>query len=286
MQFRKKGDKIASKTLKIHVKKPILSPWDSNFSIILAMYTEPKFLAMKEPSKFKRLAELLRVIILQLGDDVPRARREFETYTEWLHLPESERLTGKNQAQMIDLYKTFRTRAGLGFERDVYLEQEPGDREVANEKPIQFAVLVHNLRSAFNVGSIIRSTDCFGLEGVHLSGYSCSPDHVTVKSAARGCQEWIPIKRWESPFDCIKWHKENGYEIIALETGENIPSINNVTWPEKGLIVLGNEELGIAPEIMAEATMKVTIPMAGRKASMNVAGAFAIMAFCLRSNAR
>ena len=250
------------------------------------MYTEPKFLAMKEPSKFKRLAELLRVIILQLGDDVPRAKREFETYAEWLHLPDSERLTGKNQAQMIDLYKTFRTRAGLGFERDVYLEQEPGDREVANEKPIQFAVLVHNLRSAFNVGSIIRSTDCFGLEGVHLSGYSCNPDHVTVKSAARGCQEWIPIKRWESPFDCIKWHKENGYEIIALETGEDIPSINNVTWPAKGLIVLGNEELGIAPEIMAEATMKVTIPMAGRKASMNVAGAFAIMAFCLRSNAQ
>jgi tRNA G18 (ribose-2'-O)-methylase SpoU len=49
------------------------------------------------------------------------------------------------------------------------------------------------------------------------------------------------------------------------------------------LIILGNEELGIAPELMAEATMKVTIPMAGRKASMNVAGAFAIMAFKIRS---
>lgn len=248
------------------------------------MYTQPKLLAMKETSKFKRLAELLRVIILQLGDDVPRARREFTTYAEWLGLPDEERLTGKNQAQMIDLYKTFRTRAGLGFERDVYLEQEPGDRAEATEKPISYAVLVHNLRSAFNVGSIIRSTDCFGLEAVHLSGYSCGPDHVTVKSAARGCQEWISIKRWDDPFECIKWHKENGYEIIALETGENIPSINNVKWPEKGLIVLGNEELGIAPEIMAEATMKVTIPMAGRKASMNVAGAFAIMAFKVRSD--
>ena len=161
------------------------------------MYTEPKFLAMKETSKAKRMAELLRVIILQLGDDVPRARREYETYAGWMKLPEAECLTGKNQAQMIDLYKTFRTRAGLGFERDVYLEQEPGDREIANEKPIPFAVLVHNLRSAFNVGSIIRSTDCFGLEGVHLSGYSCGPDHVTVKSAARGCQEWISIKRAE-----------------------------------------------------------------------------------------
>lgn len=128
------------------------------------MFSEKKFLATKYTSQMKRMAELLRVIILQLGDDVPRARREFETYAEWLKLPKEELLTGKNQAQMIDLYKTFRTRAGLGFERDVYLEQEPGDREVANEKPIQFAVLVHNLRSAFNVGSIIRSTDCFGLE--------------------------------------------------------------------------------------------------------------------------
>ena len=215
---------------------------------------------------------------------VPRAKRDFDTYAGWMKLPESEHLTGKNQAQMIDLYKTFRMRAGLGFERDVYLEQEPGDREVANEKPIPFAVLVHNLRSAFNVGSIIRSTDCFGLEGVHLSGYSTGPDHVTVKSAARGCQEWIPIKRWDSPFDCVKWHKENGYEIIALETGEDIPGINEVSWPKKGLIILGNEELGIAPELMAEATMKVTIPMAGRKASMNVAGAFAIMAFKIRSD--
>ncbi len=248
------------------------------------MYPEHKFLAMSPVNQAKRFSELLRVIILQLGSDVPKAKREYETYADFVKLPKEEHLEGKNQAQLIDLYKTFRTRAGLGFERDVYLEQEPGDREVANEKPIQYAVLVHNLRSAFNVGSVIRSTDCFGLEGVHLSGYSCSPDHVTVKSAARGCQEWIPIKRWDSPFDCIKWHKENGYEIIALETGEDIPDIRDVEWPEKGLVVLGNEELGIAPEIMAEATMKVTIPMAGRKASMNVAGAFAITAFCIRGS--
>jgi rRNA methylases len=76
--------------------------------------------------------------------------------------------------------------------------------------------------------------------------------------------------------------QRNGYEIIALETGEDIPSINNVHGP-KGPHHPRNEELGIAPELMAEATMKVTIPMAGRKASMNVAGAFAIMAFKIRS---
>ncbi|MDO4947083.1 MAG: TrmH family RNA methyltransferase, partial [Fibrobacter sp.] len=76
------------------------------------MFSEKKFLATKETSKFKRLAELLRVIILQLGDDIPRAKKEFETYAQWMKLPAEETLVGKNQAQMIDLYKTFRTRAG------------------------------------------------------------------------------------------------------------------------------------------------------------------------------
>ena len=246
------------------------------------MYPEHKFKAMSKEAKAKRMAELLRVIILQLGSDIPKAKREYETYASYMQLKPKKHLDGKNQAELIDLYKTFRSEAGLAFERDVYLEQEPGDRLKAKEPPIPFAVLVHNLRSAFNVGSVIRSTDCFGLEAVHLSGYSSSPDHVTLKSAARGCQEWIPIKRWESPLECIEWHQANGYAIIALETGEDIPEISDINWPEKGLVILGNEELGIAPELMAKADTKVSIPMSGRKASMNVAGAFAITAFCIR----
>lgn len=246
------------------------------------MYPEHKFKAMSKEAKAKRMAELLRVIILQLGSDIPKAKREYETYASYMQLEPKKHLDGKNQAELIDLYKTFRSEAGLAFERDVYLEQEPGDRLHAKEPPIPFAVLVHNLRSAFNVGSVIRSTDCFGLEAVHLSGYSSSPDHVTLKSAARGCQEWIPIKRWESPLECIEWHQANGYAIIALETGEDIPEISDINWPEKGLVILGNEELGIAPELMAKADTKVSIPMSGRKASMNVAGAFAITAFCIR----
>lgn len=249
---------------------------------IFSMYPEHKFKAMSETAKSKRMAELLRVIILQLGSDIPKAKREYETYVNYMENMEDRRLEGKNQAELIDMYKSFRSEAGLSFERDVYLEQEPGDRLSPLEDSIPFAVLAHNLRSAFNVGSIIRSTDCFGLEGVHLSGYSSSPEHVTVKSAARGCQEWIPLKRWDSPFDCIEWHKQNGYSIIALESGEDIPEIGELHWPQKGLIILGNEELGIAPELMEKANIKVSIPMCGRKASMNVAGAFAITAFSIR----
>ena len=248
------------------------------------MYPEHKFLAMAKEKQAKKFAEILRVIILQLGNDIKRARFEFETYAKYVNLPEKERITGKNQAEMIDLYKTFRTRAGLSFERDVYLEQEWGDRDSAKCKPLSYSVLVHNLRSAFNVGSIIRSVDCFGLESVNLSGYSPDATHITVKSSARGAEKWIPIKKYESPFVCIEEYKKRGYEIIALETGEDISDIREVKWPEKGLILVGNEELGIAPELMDLATLKVTIPMCGRKASMNVSGAFAITAFSIRGS--
>lgn len=247
------------------------------------MYPKHKFLAMSETAKAKRFSEILRVIILQLGNDVEKAKQEFELYATWADLPLEKTIFGKNQSQLIDLYKTFRSAAGLGFERDVYLQQEPNDREEALAPPLSFSVLVHNLRSAFNVGSIIRSADCFGLEKINLSGYSPNTDHVTLKSAARGAENWIPCERWDSPLACIEHYRSLNYEIIALETGDDIASVADVIWPEKGLILVGNEELGIAPELMAEATLKVTIPMMGRKASMNVAGAFAITAFCLRN---
>lgn len=247
------------------------------------MYPKHKFFAMSEIAKAKRFSEILRVIILQLGNDFQKAKQEYELYADWAELPMEKRIIGKNQAQLIDLYKTFRSEAGLGFERDVYLEQEPGDRETAINPPLPYSVLVHNLRSAFNVGSIIRSVDCFGLEKVNLSGYSPEIDHVTLKSAARGAEGWISTERWESPIDCIEHYKSLKYEIIALETGDDIQNIADISWPEKGLILVGNEELGIAPELMEQATLKVTIPMIGRKASMNVAGAFAITAFCIRN---
>ncbi len=238
---------------------------------------------MNPKAQAKRFSELLRVIILGLGNDVPKTKAEYTQYADWLSLPPERRLIGKNEAQLIDLYKTWRTEAGLGFERDVYLQQEPGDRQTAQLPPLTYSVLVHNLRSAFNVGSVFRSVDCFGLEAVHLSGYTPNPGHTTLKSAARGAETWVPYKRWESPEACIEDHLARGYEIIALETGENIPAISAVKWAPRGLILLGNEELGIAPELMQKATQYVTIPMVGRKASMNVAGAFSILAYSLRN---
>lgn len=250
------------------------------------MYSERKFLTLAPQTKAKRFAELLRILILRLGNDTAQIRNEYEHYAEWQQLPPGKRLDGKNQAELIELYKEFRTEAGLGFERDVYLENEPGDRNEAVLPTLPYAVLAHNLRSAFNVGSLFRTADCFGLEAVHLSGYTPGTDHAMLKSAARGTEKWIPSKRWESPLDCIESHRQKGYTIIALETGEGSTPIAQVSWPEKALVVLGNEELGISPELLKNCSLKIEIPMAGRKASMNVSGAFAVLAYAIRTNYR
>lgn len=248
------------------------------------MYSIQKFQALSPKARAKRFADLLRILILQLGKDIPQIRAEYELYASWADLPESRRLCGKNASELVELYKDFRSEAGLGLERDVYLENEPGDTPEVRMQSLPYAVLLHNLRSGFNVGSIFRTVDCFGLESVHLSGYTPDVGHAMLKSAARGTERWIPHKRWDSPFDCIAAHRERGYEIIALETGDGTVPLSSVKWPSKGLILLGNEELGIAPELLQACRVKVEIPMAGRKASLNVANAFAVMAYAIRSS--
>lgn len=240
---------------------------------------------MNSKGQAKVLADLLRHYLLQVGKDWKQATTTYELYAGWIGASREFLLDGNTpHHRVLDLYAHWRHQAGLGPERDMYLQQEPGDREAALAPAIPYSVLVHNLRSAFNVGSIIRSMDCFGLDTVHLSGYTPSPEHPALRSAARGCENWITHQRWDDPLSCITQHVEQGYQIIALETGANAINLAQVKWPSSALLLVGNEELGIAPELLEHCTLKVSIPMLGRKASLNVANAFAVLAYSIRAN--
>jgi tRNA(Leu) C34 or U34 (ribose-2'-O)-methylase TrmL len=248
-------------------------------------FSESKFLALAPKNRAKKLADLVRVILLRLGNDWKQALSEYNQLCQWHLGPASTGyLLGQSltHPQLLDLYQQWRTEAGLGLERDVYLQQDPGDELKPRSPALGWSVLAHNLRSAYNVGSIIRTVDCFGLSQVHLSGYTPDPTHVALRSAARGAETWISCKRWESPLDCIGHYKDSGHPVLALETGDGAQSIHDFVFPGQGLIVLGNEELGIAPELLSACNHKVFIPMHGRKASLNVASAFSILAFALR----
>jgi len=249
-------------------------------------FSKVRYLALTPPSRAKKLADLLRVYILRLGKDWQKVPAEYDEMVVW-HTGNDEtplRIGSNSQhARIIDMYSHWRAEAGLGEERDVYLEQDPGDRTEALTPPVAWSVLAHNLRSAFNVGSVLRICDCMGLAGAHRSGYTPKTDHPALRSAARGSEQWIPFQDWESPFDCIQNAKAQGIAVVALEITPDATPLATFQWPSKGLLVLGNEELGISPEILAQCDHKVYLPMYGRKASLNVASAFAITAHDLRA---
>ena len=82
----------------------------------------------------------------------------------------------------------------------------------------------------------------------------------------------------------IQEKKETGTPLIALEIHPNAVSLENFTWPDSGILLVGNEELGLSPEILSQADSILKIPQFGRKASLNVANAFAIAACSLRNS--
>lgn len=151
------------------------------------------------------------------------------------------------------------------------------------EKPGRFYfpglfVYAEDIRSPFNVGSIFRTAEAFGAEKVILSPFCASPEHPRAKRSSMGTIDIIP---WEQK-KLELWLKdynsgaENPLPVIALETGGT--DINDFDFPERGIVILGSEELGIQPETLKMATGgRVSIPLPGAKASLNVGVAFGIL---------
>lgn len=128
---------------------------------------------------------------------------------------------------------------------------------------------LEDLRSPFNVGSIFRSADAFGVAELVLSGFTADPGHPRATRSAMGATSIVSWRR--AGLEALAG---NG-EVLALELrGESIDSFE---FPEHGIIVVGSEELGVSPEAMARCTRTVSIPMLGAKGSLNVGVAFGVV---------
>ena len=188
---------------------------------------------------------------------------------------------------LANLYHKHQTLTGLGIrEYDLLPQIKQGDR--ITDEPwiakIRYKVALDNFRSAFNVGSIFRVCDAVGFEEVILGGYSPAKINPRVKKTAMGSTEWIPENISSDLSDVLSKHSLAGYEIIGLETVADTVVVDQFKWPERGVIVIGNEEHGISQAVMASCTKFVSIPMYGRKNSLNVANAFSIVAYSISSS--
>ncbi len=132
------------------------------------------------------------------------------------------------------------------------------------------AVYAEDIRSPFNLGSIFRSAEAMGAEKVYISPFCTDPEQPRAIRSGMGC---IETMGWER---CSLDELPQDLPVFALETGGT--DINEFEFPERGICIIGSEELGVSPEALTRATYgRVTIPMKGLKASLNVGVAFGIL---------
>jgi len=140
-------------------------------------------------------------------------------------------------------------------------------------------IILDNLRSAFNVGSIFRLCDAMRVSGLFLCGYTAAPPHRKLEKTSLGTIEYVPWKKFETTMDAIRCCKEQGIPVWAAETTSHSKPYSTITYPEPVAIVFGNEALGVEHEVMQHCDELVEIPLYGFKNSINVATSVATIGF-------
>ncbi len=150
-------------------------------------------------------------------------------------------------------------------------------------------VVLDNLRSALNVGSIFRTADAVGAGELVLLGTTPTPLNPKIAKTALGAEKTVPWRHDWNSADAIARLKSEGCEIWALEGGETaenlfatFPGLSALEAGNKIALVLGGEVSGVDPIILAGCDRIFYLPMIGKKESLNVAAAFAVAAYLIR----
>lgn len=155
--------------------------------------------------------------------------------------------------------------------------------EDGNEKAMK-AVLVDNIRSAWNVGSILRSADGFGFGHAYLCGITPTPEVDAVRKTALGADEFVTWSHHKDAVKLVTGLKLEGWKVFALEEDQRavpISRFSNLQSTSPFVLMLGSEVTGVDPELLELADEIFYIPMHGQKRSFNVAVAFGVAGFSM-----
>lgn len=139
-------------------------------------------------------------------------------------------------------------------------------------------LVLDDLRSMNNVGSIFRTADAFRLEGLLLCGITACPPHSDIHKTALGAEQSVPWTYCATRDEALEQLRQGGYELLALEQAHGSISLENFH-PEAGkryALILGNEVRGVHEDFMAAVTTSLEIPQLGIKHSLNVSVATGI----------
>ena len=143
---------------------------------------------------------------------------------------------------------------------------------------LPLVVLVDNVRSLWNVGSIFRTADACGVKQLVLSGITGCPPRPQISKTALGAEEAVPWYYRADPREALEELVHLGYTAVAVETSPRAIPVDELSWPARVALIIGNEVAGVTPQVLDACPVHVSIPMRGVKDSLNVAVAFGIAA--------
>lgn len=140
-------------------------------------------------------------------------------------------------------------------------------------------LVLDNLRSAFNVGSIFRTADTARIERVITCGYTAHPPHPRLEKTALGTLDYVDTVHCESTEEAVAQLQGSGVPVWALETTSQSQTYTVAQFPRPVALVLGNEALGVSEDVLTKCDHLIEIPVFGFKNSLNVASASAVVLF-------
>jgi tRNA G18 (ribose-2'-O)-methylase SpoU len=149
--------------------------------------------------------------------------------------------------------------------------------EFRRSQKIPLIVVLENVRSAYNVGSVFRTADAFLIEAIYLTGYTAKPPHKEIKKTALGAEETVRWKHFTNAGGAIDELRQQGYEVFAIEQVENSISLEKTNFKDKTALIFGNEVSGVEQSTIALCDGTIEIPQLGMKHSLNIATAVGVV---------
>ncbi len=145
--------------------------------------------------------------------------------------------------------------------------------EFRQTEKMPLVLVLDNVRSHLNVGSIFRTADAFLIEAIYLCGITGTPPHRDIHKTALGATETVTWKHFTDTLQAVQELKQAGYKIISIEQAEKATMLNAFV-PKRGekyAIVFGNEVEGVQQQVVSESDIVIEIPQYGMKHSLNIA---------------
>ncbi len=145
--------------------------------------------------------------------------------------------------------------------------------EFKNVEKTPFVIVLDNVRSALNVGSVFRTADSFALEKVYLCGITATPPHREILKTAIGATESVDWEYEKNILEVIRNLKKDGFQIVAVEQVDDRIWLQDfsVELKKKYALIFGNEVNGVSDEVMEEIDACIEVPQFGTKHSLNIA---------------